>query len=115
MARIPQAGAGRQPLRSILFPALRPFPALKAALRRTRQGQLALRRVGGNDAAGTNRGAPANVHRRNQRRIGANESIVTYGGLMLVDAVIVAGNGTSPHVRSEERRVGKECRSRLTV
>src|SRR6185312_14433777 len=83
-----------------LAPPLAHFggPALPFFLRAPGEGQRVGGDVLGDDAAGANIGALADLHRRDQRRIGADERAGANLGAMLVEAVIVAGDGTGADV-----------------
>ncbi len=70
----------------------RALPSLDAHLPGTRQRQRLGRRVPRDCRAGTNGGALRNLDRRDQLSIGADKYIILDDSLMLVRAIVVAGN-----------------------
>src|SRR3990167_2827118 len=84
------------PVVSLLF--FRPFPASHCDLFGACHGQGILVRVLGNGRSRANGCASADFHRRHQRTVGTDEGTVADNGFVLVDAIVVAGDGASTHV-----------------
>src|SRR5262245_13760029 len=83
---------------SLLHFLHRPLPALDGGLPRARHGQLSGRRILCDGAAGADRGPFAHGDWRYELRIRADERIVLNDGLVLVGAVVIAGDGASADV-----------------
>ena len=83
----------------------RPLPTFDGHLLRARDGQLARRCITRDRAAGADRRALAHGDRRHQLAVGADESVVVDDGLVLVGAVVVAGDRACAdiHVAADRR------------
>src|SRR5512145_1785746 len=88
---------------SLLRAALRPLPGrppvlddLLAAL----DGERVGRNILGDDGAGTDVGPGADRDRRHHADVGADEGPVADPGLVLVEAVVVAGDRARPDVHA---------------
>ena len=80
------------------FLPLLPRPAFFHDLPPAADGQRILRNVVGDAGCRSDVRALANAHRRHQRAVAANENVVVDDGLVLVDAIVIAGDRTSPNV-----------------
>src|SRR5437588_4825152 len=95
-----------QPPRSPLLRLLRPHlhlavpcsPALAVALRTALHCHRVIRHVLGDDGARADIGAAADFYRRHQRGVGADEGALADRGLVLEEAVIVAGDGAGAEI-----------------
>src|SRR6185369_1075379 len=76
----------------------RTLPSLHRDLLGARQRELVGRRVLGERGARAQRCAAPHAHRRHQLRVRTDEHVVLDDGAVLVDAVVVAGDGTRPDV-----------------
>src|SRR5690606_25835168 len=74
-------------------------PALLVNLTGTADTESIWGNIPGNDRAGGNIGAVADLHRRDERRIGTDEGAVADFGLELVDAIVIAGDGAGTDIR----------------
>src|SRR3972149_11910641 len=72
------------------FRGLGPGPRAVAGGHADSQGVR--RHILGNDGARTGGGAVPHTHRGDEERVAAEEHLIAHGGLMLFDAVEVAGN-----------------------
>src|SRR4029077_10149045 len=75
-------------------------PARLLHLLATGNGEGIGRHVPGDHAAGGNEGARADGDRRTERAVGADEGPGTDDGLVLAEAVVVAGNGAGADIRT---------------
>jgi hypothetical protein len=73
-------------------------PAFAVVLRTALHGHRVVRHVRGDDGAGADIGAVADFHRRHQRGVGAGEGARADRGLVLEEAVVVAGDGAGAEV-----------------
>src|SRR5690606_39683572 len=89
----------RLPPPSGLGPGLfRALPAFDVALRAATHRQGLRRHVLGAGGAGAGGGARAQVQRRHQRAVGADEHVLAHHRAVLVGAVVVAGDGAGADV-----------------
>ena len=88
----------------------RRLPARDRHLLRARDGELAGGRVLGDGRAGADVGAARDAHRRDQRRVGADEAVVLDHRAVLVRAVVVAGDGAGADVDAARRPRCRRCR-----
>src|SRR5690242_14750880 len=83
-------------------------PTRNLALLRAFDGERAGRDVFGDDGTRAGVGALAHFHRRNQRGVRADERAIADLGAMLVEAVIVAGDGTRTDIGAvADRRIAE--------
>src|SRR4030095_12691964 len=75
-------------------------PALARLLTAARDGERARRHALGDDGARGHVGALADGHRGDQARVGADEGRGADHRLVLVDAVVVAGDGARAEIRT---------------
>ena len=73
-------------------------PAVARGLRAALDRQRVVRHILGDHRSRTDIGAAADLHRRHQRRIRADEGAGADRGLVLVEAVVVAGDGAGADV-----------------
>src|SRR6185369_5471728 len=76
------------------------LPGWDRDLAAARQRELPRRRVLGDGRAGADIGAAGNAHRRDQRRVRADEAVVLDHRTILRDAVVIARNGARADVDS---------------
>src|SRR5262249_2311904 len=85
---------------ALLRRLLRRLPARNRSLLRPRHGELARGRVLGDRRAGADVGALGDAHRRDQRRIRADEAAVLDHRFALVHAIVVAGDRARANVHA---------------